>query len=199
MHGTDGYGENANVLAEQYESISFEDVHRDVLSLFPRMASRILDIGAGTGRDAAALAGQGHTVLAVEPTCELRREGMRRHGGAAIAWADDTLPDLSQIRSRGDRYDLILLTAVWMHLDESERRTAMRALAELLASEGRMIMSLRHGPVPAGRKMFDVSAAETIALADACGLRCIHSNGREDMLGRSDISWSFVAFARDCV
>jgi protein-L-isoaspartate O-methyltransferase len=32
----------------------------------------VLDIGSGTGRDAAGLAAMGHSVVAVEPTAELR-------------------------------------------------------------------------------------------------------------------------------
>ncbi|PRD45410.1 SAM-dependent methyltransferase [Phyllobacterium phragmitis] len=192
MRGTDGYGENAKTLAEQYESIKFSDVHRDVLHLFPDNPSRILDIGAGSGRDAAALSAKGHKVVAVEPTAELRGEGLRLHAGKAIEWVDDTLPDLSVVRNQGARYDVIMLTAVWMHLEEAERSIAMRHLANLMEREGRIIMSLRHGPVPARRKMFDVSTAETIALAAAVGLRCIHQNERDDMLGRSEVKWSFV-------
>jgi hypothetical protein len=33
--GTQGYGENAAALADQYESIAFADVHRDVAHLIP--------------------------------------------------------------------------------------------------------------------------------------------------------------------
>ena len=36
-----------------------------------------------------------------------------------------------------------------------------------------MILSLRHGPVPEGRRMFDVSAEETIQLAAAQQFRLI--------------------------
>jgi protein-L-isoaspartate O-methyltransferase len=56
VSGTEGYAESADALAGRYESISFADVHRQILHLIPRTSSRILDIGAGTGRDAAALA-----------------------------------------------------------------------------------------------------------------------------------------------
>jgi SAM-dependent methyltransferase len=191
-----GYGENASALAEQYESITFSDVHRDVLYLFPSAPSRILDIGAGSGRDAAALASKGHSVVAIEPTTELRHEGMKLHKGQKIEWLDDQLPDLEVIRSRDERFNLIILTAVWMHLGEQEREVAMRSLGELVADGGRIVMSLRHGPVPAGRRMFDVSASETTGLAKAIGLRCVHENQREDMLGRSDVRWSFVVFER---
>jgi protein-L-isoaspartate O-methyltransferase len=72
VSGTEGYAEAADELVERYESISFADCHRPVLHLIPRLPGRILDIGAGTGRDAAALAEMGHTVLAVEPTAAFR-------------------------------------------------------------------------------------------------------------------------------
>ncbi|WP_454904950.1 class I SAM-dependent methyltransferase [Variovorax gossypii] len=196
IRGTAGYGANAAVLAQQYESLRFEDVHREVLHLFPSAPSRVLDIGAGSGRDAAALAALGHRVVAVEPTPELRAEGMHRHAALPIEWIDDHLPGLHRTRALGVRHDLILLTAVWMHLDAAERATAMEALAALVAEGGQVAMSLRHGPVPQGRRMFDVSARETAELADRHGLRQRFLGEREDMLDRADVRWSFLVLQR---
>ena len=196
IRGTAGYGAHATQLAAQYESITFADVHRDVIHLFPGTPGRVLDIGAGSGRDAAALARLGHQVTAVEPTPELREQGQRLHADLPISWRADHLPDLVHSRATGERYDLILLTAVWMHLDAQERSTAMQALAELLADGGQIVMSLRHGPVPEGRRMFDVSAEETITLAAAQGLNVCHHSEREDMLERRDVRWSFLGFRR---
>lgn len=193
--GTEGYGENAEALAGQYESITFAEVHRQTLHLYPAPPARVADIGAGTGRDAAALAAMGHDVLAVEPTAELRREGRRLHAGAAIEWIDDGLPELPSLHGRGEKLDLILLTAVWMHLDAEERRTAMGGLARLLAPRGIVVMSLRHGPVPEGRRMFDVSGDESAALGEEHGLRVVFRGAREDTLGRRDVSWTLLALA----
>jgi protein-L-isoaspartate O-methyltransferase len=194
--GTAGYGAHAAALADQYESLSFADLHGDVLHLFPTVPSRVLDIGAGSGRDAAALAQLGHLVTAVEPTAELREEGRRRHAALALAWVDDHLPHLHRVRALGQRFDLVLLTAVWMHLDATERAAGMPALAALVAEGGQVVMSLRHGPVPDGRRMFDVSAAETIALAAQYGLACHHQGTRGDAQGRGGVSWSVVALRR---
>jgi 2-polyprenyl-3-methyl-5-hydroxy-6-metoxy-1,4-benzoquinol methylase len=83
-NGTEGYSENAQTLARQYESVTFADVHRDVLHLFPAPPARVVDIGAGSGRDAAALAARGYSVLAIEPTDALRQEGTRLHAGKTI-------------------------------------------------------------------------------------------------------------------
>ena len=195
--GIAGYGPHAAALAEQYESLSFAHVHRGVLHLFPTQFSNVLDIGAGSGRDAAALARSGHRVVAVEPTTELRSEGKRLHASLAIEWVDDHLPTLETLRQSHRRFDLILLTAVWMHLDELERRMAMATIAELLAEGGLVSMSLRHGPIPHGRRMFEVSADETIELGAQFGLRCRHQGDQADAQGRPDVSWSFIALQRD--
>lgn len=98
-----------------------------MLDLFPSRPGAVLDIGAGSGRDAAALAGLGHRVLAVEPTAELRSLGRRIHADRAIEWIDDSLPELRVLRGRDERFDLILLTAVWMHLDSRQRSPRWRA------------------------------------------------------------------------
>lgn len=193
---TAGYAQEADCLVVQYESIAFADVHRDVLHLIPAAPSRVLDIGAGTGRDAAALAARGHKVTAAEPTVELRAHGQRLHRAAAIVWVADSLPDLAQLRAAPTRFDLIMLTAVWMHLDEGERQRAMPALADLLAPGGLTILSLRHGPVPAGRRMFDVSGDETIALAQAHGLSLAHRGTRADTQRRAGIDWTVLALRR---
>jgi protein-L-isoaspartate O-methyltransferase len=68
VSGTEGYAEEAESLIRQYESFSFADVHGAELHLIPPAPCRALDVGSGTGRDAAALAAMGHSVLAVEPT-----------------------------------------------------------------------------------------------------------------------------------
>jgi SAM-dependent methyltransferase len=196
MSSTAGYASEADALAVQYESITFEQAHRATIHLFPPPASRVLDIGAGTGRDAAALAKRGHHVTAVEPTAELRAHGERLHAQSRIRWVDDSLPELGALAALSETFDLILLTAVWMHLDGPEREVAMARLTSLAASGGSIIMSLRHGPVPPGRRMFDVTAAETEALADQHGLTPRFRTEQPDMLGRPDVSWTFLAFTR---
>jgi len=192
--GTEGYGETADERVQQYESIAFADVHRHMLHLFPTTPSRVIDIGAGTGRDAAAFAGMGHTVTAVEPTLELRSAARRLHGHLPITWIDDSLPDLDSVHALGQRYDLVMLTAVWMHLDESQRERAMGRVAPLLDAGGLMSLSLRHGPVPAGRRMFEVSTAETRVLAARHGLSTVLESEGAALLGGPAVLWSRLAF-----
>ena len=58
-----------------------------------------------------------------------------------------------------------MLTAVWMHLDEAQRQLAMSNISTLVRNGGIVIMSLRHGPIPPGRRMFEVPLQETRTLA----------------------------------
>jgi protein-L-isoaspartate O-methyltransferase len=195
--GTEGYASEADTLVRQYESLSFADVHRHVLHLLPRPPADVLDIGAGTGRDAAGLADLGHLVTAVEPTAALRLRAQQLHPSPGIEWIDDSLPDLRAISSREGSFDMVMLTAVWMHLDAAERIRAMPVVAALLRPGGLMILTQRHGPVPAGRRMFDVPASETIALAEAHGLTCIQRlEGGDSHFNRPGVTWDRLAFRR---
>jgi protein-L-isoaspartate O-methyltransferase len=47
------YEQHAAPLVKQYESLAFEEVHASLLDLLPAPGSTILDIGTGSGRDAA--------------------------------------------------------------------------------------------------------------------------------------------------
>jgi len=193
--GAAGYAEQADALVESYESVDFEELYRPLLEFLPG-GGRALDIGSGTGRDAAALAAKGFQVLAVEPTDELRAHGQRLHPDSGIAWLDDSLPELSQVHARGGQFDLILMTAVWMHLDESERARALPQVAGLLALSGRMFMTIRKGPVPEGRRMCAVPIDPLVEQAQSLGLTLLRQYEFADMLGRRDVSWSMLAFER---
>jgi len=194
---TDGYAWQAPDLLRQYESITFANAHRAILHLIPREPSDVVDIGAGTGRDAAALAEMGHRVVAVEPTAEMRRGGMALHPSPRIEWLDDSLPDLARLTVRRQTFDLVMLTAVWMHLDKGQRRRAMTTVSPLVRKGGMMSLTLRHGPVPTGRRMFEVSAEETIGLAAARGLAKVLELEAQPSLRQVGVTWTRLVFKRE--
>ena len=199
VSGTEGYADAAAELFDRYEAISAAEAHRTAQHLMPAAPSHVLDIGSGTGRDAAWLAALGHRVVAVEPTEALRLPAMALHPSPRIEWLDDSLPDLALLRSRGDRFDLVMLTAVWMHLDVQQRRRAMPNLARLLRGGGTVIMTLRHGPVPPGRRMFEVSADETVGLA---GMHHLHpvlnlrADSNHPQNRAAGVTWTRLGFVK---
>ena len=146
MDAISWYENNVNSVADRYESLRFEDVHKQLLNQLLDKPLCILDIGAGTGRDAAWLAEHGHQVIAVEPSAKMRKEGQKRHPNPSIRWLDDRLPSLVQTFQLGIHFDIILLSAVWMHIATSERTRAFRKMILLLKPGGCLFISLRYGP-----------------------------------------------------
>lgn len=169
-HAIAGYEAEAADLIDRFEAIDCGEVYAPVAHLLPASSSRIADIGAGTGRDAAWFADQGHSVLAVEPADGLRLAGAARHTSPRITWLKDSLPGLFTTLARGETFDRVILCGVWQHIDATQRAIAMPKLAQLTAPGGLILMSVRHGPGPAARPVFNAPAEDTIAMAEACGL-----------------------------
>ena len=193
--GNMGYEEEADVLAVRYESFSFADAHRSILHLLPRAPATVIDIGSGTGRDAAALAALGHRVTAIEPTKALLEHAVRLHPSQQIAWICDNLPALTKV---SEQFDVVMLTAVWMHLDFQQRAAAMARVRALMSIGALLTITLRHGPVPRGRRMFDVMPEETIDLAANQGLNCVLRLKETDgVQNRPGVCWDRLAFMRE--
>ena len=192
-----GYAQEAADLLVRYESFPSEDVHAHWRDFFPTAPGRALDIGAGTGRDAAWLVSLGHTVLAVEPTDELRTGGENLHPEPQITWLKDALPDLDKTKALGDVFDIVMLNAVWMHLAPDERTPGFASVQSLMAPGGRLFMSQRHGPIPEGRRMFEVSGEETIQRAQANGLKTLYQRRSGSILGENKkrgVEWTCLVF-----
>jgi SAM-dependent methyltransferase len=199
VSGTEGYADEAEDLFKRYEGIPAADAHRAVLHLIPAAPGRVLDIGSGTGRDAAWFASMGHRVVAVEPTDAMRLPAMALHPSPQIEWLNDSLPELALVRRRGERFDLVMLTAVWMHLDAQQRQRAMPHLAALVREGGTVIMKIRHGPVPAGRRMFEITPEETLELArmqDLHPVLNLRTQSSQEQNRAAGVDWTNLAFVK---
>ena len=186
------YDVGARTLVPEFERLSFEELHVPVLDLLPESAACILDVGAGSGRDAAWFAAQGHRVVAVEPSVELRSAGRVRHTSPDIRWMDDALPALDKVLRSKLTFDLVWLSAVWMHVPPSARARAFRKLVSVMSPGGSMMLSLRQGPPPPERPMEPATAAEVEMLARRHGLQTIRIETHADAAGRIGIWWEVV-------
>ena len=192
-----GYATASADLIVRYEEVLPLELYAPVIELLPSSPARIVDIGAGTGRDAAWLAAQGHDLVAVEPVDEFRHAGMALHKSNKIAWLNDRLPHLSQLRERKQRFDRVLLTAVWHHLHDPQRCAALPILAELTAPDEMLIMSLRHGPGASGRQVYPVHPEHTIREASRTGFRLAkeyHATSKQAKNRDAGVYWTWLAF-----
>ena len=190
------YDAYAEELVRRYEALKFEEVHADILDAVPNVASNVLDVGAGSGRDAAALARRGHRVVAVEPSEAMRREGRAIHGTGSFDWIDDQLPRLDEVYRLNESFDLILVSAVWMHVAPEDRDLAMQRLQGLLVPGGRLVITTRTVEFSGERTMYAVEPERLGQRAQDHGLDVERRQTSSDLLGRSDVSWSSLVFRR---
>jgi SAM-dependent methyltransferase len=184
-------GDSAVALCAQYESTPFAIVHQHWIKFLPAVPAKIVDVGAGSGRDANALAALGYDVFALEPSPTMLEIAKKLHPNPRIKWIQDSLPSLRSLA--GLVFDFFLVSAVWMHLESNTRQKAMANLWYLGTPRSIVVITLRH-PADHRRHMFDVTPDETIYLAQGVGFNLLTSMCHNDYLGREDVSWSLLVF-----
>ncbi|MEE4207715.1 MAG: class I SAM-dependent methyltransferase, partial [Parvularcula sp.] len=193
------YEQHAASLADGYETLSFEKAHPALLALideqFEGKSLAVLDVGAGTGRDASWFAENGHRVVAVEPSEAMQTIGKRLHPSPDIEWREDTLPELAETVASGEKFDLIILSAVWMHVKPDERQQALETLAILSKPGGRIYLTLRIGPSEPARGIYRVSEEALQDKLAGLSLEAEKLDEQSDLLGRSNIRWVAIGIS----
>ena len=189
----DAYNQGFAEFGAAFEAFGFAEIHSGAMPFLPATPGLLLDVGAGSGRDAAWFAAAGWDVVAVEPAGFLRQDARVRHTSARIRWLDDSLPALSAVHRLGIVFDLVWLSGVWMHVPPDDRPRAMRKLATLVRPGGRIVISLRHGPSPEDRPMWPVSAHEVERLGLELGLALrVATERADDLQGHAGVTWQTV-------
>lgn len=192
----DIYTQYAPHFYDLYRKLDAGALHRQWLNYLPESPGLACDLGAGSGRDANWLAEQGWDVLAVEPSQGLR-ELAEAESHANVTWLDDKLPELKKLQAIGYRFNLILISAVWMHLPPPQRDRAFRIITELLAPGGVLVISLRHGQDEADNKQrgfYPVSAEELQGFARKRVIAVLDLYRRDDLQGRDSVWWETMVF-----
>lgn len=197
---SDYYDQHALCLADSYEGISAADTHPELMrTLNERISNQrlsILDVGAGTGRDSAWLASLGHRVVAVDPSNAMLQIARQAHQDTSIMWIRDALPDLEVVRREATRFDVVVVSAVWMHVTKEDRPIAVSTIASLLKPGGIAYITLRLGPADVSRAIHEVSLDELSELAERSGFQLQSHETRPDLLGRDEITWQSVLLTK---
>jgi SAM-dependent methyltransferase len=174
-----GYGRRFGELVASDRDVDGEARLAD--ALLPRHG-RVLDLGAGMGRVAAALSARGHDVVAVEPDPALVEQSRRTYPGLDVLALDARSLDADAIAAHGGpaSFDLAVLVGnVMVFLAEGTEREVLRRVRDLLAPGGRVLVGfhLRGGPSSARR----YPAGELVADVVASGLRVAHRFGSYEL------------------
>lgn len=98
----------------------------------------VLDVGAGSGRDVAAMLEYGLEAFGVEPNASMRAWACATHPHLVGRIRSGALPRLGfpfgDLRSKG--FDAVVCSAVLMHIDQEDLPDAVAALVKQLRAAG---------------------------------------------------------------
>jgi SAM-dependent methyltransferase len=183
------YDREAETLATRYANVKEALGEPWWSHKLPAAPARVLDVGAGTGLDAAWLARRGYDVVAAEPSREMARIGRALTNGASVTWIEDALPDLSVLRTSGAPFDFLLCSAVLQHIPVDLRARAFQSLAAVAKESATAAVLVRRGPSPAGRTMFPVDIDETCDMATQAGFIIEEKSTVRDPENRPRVAW----------
>lgn len=103
---------------------------------------RVLEVGAGQGALARALARAGYDVVANDISAE---RGGRRDGRDGVEWHDTDGVDLTRFE-QPESYDAVISDQVVEHLHPDDVPRHLRSARRLLRHDGRYVFRTPHGP-----------------------------------------------------
>lgn len=133
------YRLNAPAAAERYESANVKELHGFLMSGFSP-GDRILEIGCGSGRDAAFMRKQGFTVTATDGSASMVAQACLYHPELAGNVRQLKLPEGLSVVS--GRFEGVYAVAVLMHLSRKEIENSISRIYSLLTSNGKFIFSV---------------------------------------------------------
>ena len=166
--------------------------------------ARVLDVGAGSGRDLALLLSMGFDAYGTEPTAGMRTEAIRAFpqlGGRIFSFGLP-LPEDADI---GGTYDGVVCSAVLMHVPEAELSDAAFSLKRVLREKGKLWISVPgHRPGlnaehrdETGRLFRELHPEYLVLLFEQLGFQLRQRWEEADRLGRPDIRWDGFLFELD--
>lgn len=197
----DYFNDRADELARQYNALDRAKVHADLLSMLPEgQALKVLDIGAGSGADAAMFADRGHTVLACEPAEALRKNGEETFKNKNIKWSSDVLPEMSAASDAAAPFDVITSVGVLQYVPEENRASSLSKMFFMAAKGG--FVEVQY-PTPASREhQFTIKHNETEKAVEAFNQAAAPNDGIDivmdklvpDFSGRKALDGSDLSF-----
>jgi len=188
------YNQNSLKVVAKYESADVTPLH-NFLSSSLKPGGRLLELGCGSGRDAAFMVSQGFRVLATDGSASMIEQAKRHHPELAGHMVHLKLPD--GLSNALGIFDGIYAVAVLMHLSVQEIESTLSAVNFLLAAKGRFVFSVPARQSDVMTDEFDSKGRRFTALSpdgwtNLCLKRNLHivrTMISEDGLGRDGVAW----------
>jgi 2-polyprenyl-3-methyl-5-hydroxy-6-metoxy-1,4-benzoquinol methylase len=136
----DFYNENADKLADLYETADMSEIHA-LLVRFLSAKARILEIGCGSGRDAAFLVAKGYDVRAVEASARMMEVALHLHPELAgrITLASVPLRDSDRLFSR--QFSAVVCIGTIIHVPDQYLFEFASQIRDLVMPDGILFLS----------------------------------------------------------
>lgn len=188
------YDDNAEHVSAEYEAVDSSSVLNPIVRELPSKSS-VLEVGCGSGRDAAVLLSNGFDVTATDGSPEMLRQAQNLHPELAGRTVVHRLPH--EFPFEPESFDAVVALAVIMHLEADELPRAFSAIAKVLSTGGVFAYSVntdrpglnQKGNDENGRHFTCLPASEWERLHCAAGLETKHVQENADISGRTGIRW----------
>ena len=193
------YDSSASDEAARYETADMGRLHR-LLGVTLDRGARILELGCGSGRDAAHLLALGHEVTATDGSPTMLAEAARLHPALNGRLKHLVFP--GPLPFADASFDAVLAVATLMHLDELAVEEVLRETVRVLRGSGSLVFSVpgrRPDVGPEGRdakgRLFTL--LPEVRWVDLCRIAGLTVESRctsLDRFGRDGVEWwTFVA------
>ncbi|MFZ5569559.1 MAG: class I SAM-dependent methyltransferase [Thermodesulfobacteriota bacterium] len=188
--------------ADEYEKATLPALHRLILSV-ALPGCGVLEIGSGSGREAALLKAAGCRVTVTDGCPQMLAEAIRLHPelAANARTADFPLPDDDPLLI--ERFDLVLALALIMHLTDPDLERFAHQTAGITRPGGALILShssgrrnLHRDRDPENRLIIERSVTDICHRFTLAGFDQQVAIQSQDGLGREPISWSTHMFRK---
>ena len=188
------YQKNGENIAERYESADVSNLHK-VLNASFKLPANLLELGCGSGRDAAFMTKQGFNVIAVDGSAMMIESALNYHPELSGCLHTIRLPD--GLSGSFGKFDGVFSIAALMHFSRPQIETIIKQVNSLLVSKGNFFFSVpiqrddiqKNEFDAKGRRFTTMTKAQWLEICRKYGFEPIRSGTTEDGLGRKGIAW----------
>lgn len=189
------YNENAETVAARYESVDFSVQQKKLAGVMPRKG-KILEIGSGSGRDAAFLLKNGYNVECVDGSEEMNAAALKAHPVLKGRIRRMVLPEGLYVLSSGE-YAAVYSFAVLMHLENNDVMVTLEEVHRMLKKNGIFYFSIPLTRPNMSKSGFDLEGRYFLlesedwwtTIVRTAGFECVSCELSDDSLGRNSIRW----------
>ncbi len=182
-----------------YKTVKTEGIGKYFRTTFPQ-GSRVLDMGAGSGRDLLKLLEDGYDAYGIDASEEMVAGAVAENSRLSDRLVTASLP--AEKPFFDGQFDGILCSAVMMHIPDEHLFDAAYSIRANLKEKGRLLFSVPlsrddldgESRCPDGR-LFRIRPPEYYDLLfERIGFRKLSYSEDEDALGREGIRWGVMVY-----